>query len=123
MRQIPLVNGLLDWIAPLDQTKTSSGRTFNLQSGKIANTDVIYKYHMQVEQTDQQAETSVLPSSSTVLAESLVSNTTEDNRRQSSSSEKSNITAIINSSTEEPSNQDAAAASATPNNTNNKTEA
>lgn len=52
LRQIPLLNDVLKWWGPTDNV-TTSGRSFNLQSGKIATTEVIYKYHMQVEENSK----------------------------------------------------------------------
>lgn len=51
MRQLPIVGGLFNWIVP-NQPPAITGRSFNLQSGKIASTEVIYKYHMQVDETN-----------------------------------------------------------------------
>lgn len=52
MRQIPIINDVLKWWGPSDASIT--GRTFNLQSGKIASTEVTYKYHIQVEEDENQ---------------------------------------------------------------------
>jgi hypothetical protein len=51
LSKIPIVNGIFSWLAPAQShISTTTGRTFNLQSGKVASTEVIYKYHMQVEE-------------------------------------------------------------------------
>lgn len=52
MRQIPIINDVLKWWGPSDANIT--GRTFNLQSGKIASTEVTYKYHIQVEEASKE---------------------------------------------------------------------
>lgn len=54
MRQIPLVGGLFSWISP-SPSVNNVGRTFNLQSGKILTTETIYKYHIQVEENNNES--------------------------------------------------------------------
>jgi len=50
LRQIPIVSEIFNWLAPAEPVNTI-GRTFNLQSGKIASTEVTYKYKLQVEES------------------------------------------------------------------------
>ena len=52
LRQITLVGGLFSWISPSPSVNTI-GRTFNLQSGKILSTETTYKYHVQVEEANE----------------------------------------------------------------------
>ena len=47
MRQIPFVGNFVNWLSPLEN-KDPIGRSLNLQSGKIATTEIIYKSHVQM---------------------------------------------------------------------------
>lgn len=47
MRQIPFVNELFNWIAPISNKKIP-GRSLNLDSGKVDTTEVFYASKMQV---------------------------------------------------------------------------
>lgn len=95
LRQIPLVNGFFNWFTPAQNNST--GRTFNLQSGKIASTDVIYKYHMQVEEIDEQKK----PQETN---EDTISQKSSSHVRNSSTASSSK-SIIINTDSEESKNE------------------
>ena len=47
LRQIPIVGGIFNWLAPTEPI-TTTGRSFDLQSGKVASTETTLKYYMQI---------------------------------------------------------------------------
>ena len=65
MRQLPLVGELFNWLAPIE-SHSAIGRTFNLQSGRIASTEVTYKYHMQVNEDASSSSSSAAKSNGNV---------------------------------------------------------
>lgn len=47
LRYVPIVGSVLSWFSPATPT-TPQGRTFNLSSGRVEDTETTYKYKMQV---------------------------------------------------------------------------
>ncbi|KAJ7376422.1 Pyridoxal-dependent decarboxylase domain-containing protein 1 [Desmophyllum pertusum] len=59
LRQVPLVGSFMNWLSPLPEEPKTIGRTFNLTSGNLHSTEQIYKYHMQVQ--DEEDQTAAIP--------------------------------------------------------------
>lgn len=56
LRQMPLVGSLLNWWSPLSQESTNiKGRAFDLKTGRIHSTDVIYKHKLQIKMDEGEA--------------------------------------------------------------------
>lgn len=86
-RQIPIVAGLYNWLLPTEPV-TTTGRSFNLQSGKVASTESTLKYHMQIN-TDENPpndNSDTVSNKSLPLANHLENSTTRSTRKISSSS-------------------------------------
>jgi hypothetical protein len=49
------VSGLFNWIAPIEN-QNISGRSFNLESGEIQSTEVIYKYQLKPDNIKEEKE-------------------------------------------------------------------
>ncbi|CAH3039336.1 unnamed protein product [Pocillopora meandrina] len=64
LRQVPLVSSFVNWLSPLPEEPKTIGRTFNLTSGNLHKTEKIYKYHMQVQDEDDEEAVPVTPTKS-----------------------------------------------------------
>lgn len=54
LRYVPIVGSVLNWFSPGTPT-TPQGRTFNLSSGKVADTTTTYKFKMQLNEGQNEA--------------------------------------------------------------------
>lgn len=68
LRQVPLVSSLVNWLSPLPEEPKTTGRTFNLTSGNLHSTEKIYKYHMQVQEEEDDEATPVTPTKASPAA-------------------------------------------------------
>ncbi|KAL9956769.1 hypothetical protein ACROYT_G038302 [Oculina patagonica] len=64
LRQVPLVSSFMNWLSPLPEEPKAIGRTFNLTSGHLHSTEKIYKYHMQVQDEEDEEPVPVTPTKS-----------------------------------------------------------
>lgn len=57
LRQVPIVSSVFNWLSPLNHEKKIKGRTFDLSSGSLHTTEKTYKYHMQVQDEEEESST------------------------------------------------------------------